>query len=66
MKSHVHQHSHDLIARGSVIAARVAALTLAPMLIVAGLGMSMSVVLLPFGVFFGVGGVLLFVWGLFE
>ncbi len=65
MKSHVHQRSHDLITRGSVITARVAALMLAPMLMVVGLGMAMSIVLLPFGVFFGVSGVLLFVWGLF-
>ncbi len=37
----------------------------APVLMIAGLGMTMSVVLLPFGLVFGLSGVLLLVWGLF-
>ncbi len=32
---------------------------------IAGLGMSISIVLLPFGLVLGVAGVLLLVWGLF-
>ncbi len=61
-----HAHGHALIAQGAIIALHLVAIGLAPILMVAGLGMTMSVVLLPFGLFFGVGGVLLLVFGLFE
>ncbi len=66
MRHHTHAHGRALIAQGAIIALHLVAIGLAPILMVAGLGMTMSVVLLPFGLFFGVGGVLLFVWGLFE
>ncbi len=65
MRSHRHERARALIERASLVAARAAAITIAPLFMIAGVGMSMSVVLLPFGVFFGVGGVLLCVWGLF-
>ena len=65
MRSHRHERARALIERASLVAARAAAITIAPLFMIAGLGMSVSVVLLPFGVFFGVGGVLLCVWGLF-
>ncbi len=65
MRSHRHERARALIERASLVAARAVAITIAPLLMITGLGMSMSVVLLPFGVFFGVGGVLLCVWGLF-
>ncbi len=65
MRSDVHEREHALIERGSVIAARAVAIGMAPVFMIAGLGMSVSIVLLPFGVLFGVSGVLLLVWGLF-
>ena len=48
-----HAHGHALIAQGAIIALHLVAIGLAPILMVAGLGMTMSVVLLPFGLFFG-------------
>ena len=66
MRHHAHAHGHALIAQGAIIALHLVAIGLAPILMVAGLGMTMSVVLLPFGLFFGVGSVLLLVFGLFE
>ena len=65
MRSHGRERWRSLIETGGVIAARAAAITLAPAFMIAGLGMTVSIVLLPFGVLFGVGGVLLLVWGLF-
>ncbi len=48
-----HAHGHALIAQGAIIALHLVAIGLAPILMVAGLGMTMSVELLPFGFFFG-------------
>ena len=52
-------------AKAGLVMGHLGAVVSAPILMIAGLGMTMSVVLLPFGLVFGLPGVLLLVWGLF-
>ncbi len=53
------------LAKAGLFLGHLGAVVAAPVLMIAGLGMTMSVVLLPFGLVFGLSGVLLLVWGLF-
>ena len=68
MTDHLHEPhlGHPRVVRAGAIVLHAAAITTAAVLMVASLGMSMSVVLLPFGLFVGVSGLLLMVWGLFK
>ncbi len=54
-----------LLPKAGLFLGHLGAVVAAPVLVIAGLGMTMSVVLLPFGLVFGLSGVLLLVWGLF-
>ena len=58
-------YSGPLLPKAGLFIGHLSAVVAAPVLIIAGLGMTMSVVLLPFGLVFGLSGVLLLVWGLF-
>ena len=64
MSSSSHGPGPRAFAKAGLFLGHLGAVVAAPVLMIAGLGMT-SVVLLPFGLVFGLSGVLLLVWGLF-
>lgn len=55
----------ELLEEGGRFLAHTAAIVLGVVLMFVGLGMGVSLVLLPLGLPVGLGGVLLLLWGLF-
>jgi hypothetical protein len=58
-------HHHELLEEGKQFLGHAAAIGVGFVLMVAGLGMGVTMVLLPIGFPVGLIGVLMFVWGLF-
>lgn len=57
-------HTHDLLHTGEVFLGHLAAIAGGFVLMVVGLGLGVTMIMLPVGLVVGLGGVLLFVWGL--
>jgi hypothetical protein len=58
-------HEHYFVHLGEVFIGHLAAVAGGFLLMVVGLGMGVTMVMLPVGIVVGIAGVLLFVWGLF-
>jgi hypothetical protein len=65
MKPHESTGRH-LAKTGGRLAAHAVAIVVGVMLMIAGLGLGVTLVALPLGLTIGVGGLMLFLWGLFA
>ena len=57
-------HPSKLLITAESLVAHTAAVVVAPVLMIAGLGLCMSIVLMPFGLTIGLAGTLMLFWGL--
>ena len=66
MRSDVRTAHRERVARGARLAAHIAVVGTASVLMIAGIGLCMSIVLMPFGLVVGLTGMLLLSWGVSE
>ena len=65
MSRKINVHGHALVEKGERFLGQLAAVFVGFALMVIGLGLGVTMIMLPVGLAVGLVGVLLFVWGLF-
>lgn len=65
MRRKIGVHGHALVQKGKQILSQLVAVFVGFALMVIGLGLGVTMIMLPVGLAVGLVGVLLFIWGLF-